>query len=246
MRALLFLLFLVPGLCLPLQAEEKTDASPKPASHTERNIEGWTVRVDDRLLSGENAARGTLAVQLLSARLLTITMVVREPALTRLRNVVIQIDQTHGALHNMQYHPNAAWLKENGYSESLVKCVHIPDAAYFCSPFQNHRQPWAVLHELAHAYHDQVLGFEEPRIKAAWIKFKDSGRYESVLTSQGGKQKHYALTNQKEFFAEMTEAYFGSNDFYPFVAGELQSAEPELFALLAEIWGPLPKWPDVK
>jgi hypothetical protein len=29
-----------------------------------------------------------------------------------------------------------------------------------------------------------------------------------------------------EFFAEMTEAYFGSNDFYPFVTGELKQAKP--------------------
>jgi len=29
-----------------------------------------------------------------------------------------------------------------------------------------------------------------------------------------------------EFFAEMTEAYFGSNDFYPFVIGELKQAKP--------------------
>lgn len=39
------------------------------------------------------------------------------------------------------------------------------------------------------------------------------------------------------------ECYFGSNDFYPFVTGELKQAEPEIFALLAEIWGPLPERP---
>ncbi len=39
----------------------------------------------------------------------------------------------------------------------------------------------------------------------------------------------------------MTECYFGSNDFYPFVTGELEEAEPEPFALLADIWGPLPE-----
>jgi hypothetical protein len=48
-------------------------------------------------------------------------------------------------------------------------------------------------------------------------------------------REHYGLTDQKEFFAEMTECYFGSNDFYPFVTGELKQAEPELFVLLADI-----------
>ena len=100
--------------------------------------------------------------------------------------------------------------------------------------------PGVALHELSHAYHDQVLGFDEPRIIAAWTKFRDSGKYTSVMTSMGVMREHYGLTNAKEFFAEMTETYFGSNDFYPFVAGELKQAEPEIFALMADIWGPLP------
>ena len=39
----------------------------------------------------------------------------------------------------------------------------------------------------------------------------------------------------------MTECYFGTNDFYPFVAGELKRDEPEIYCLLQDIWGPLPK-----
>ncbi|QOV89549.1 hypothetical protein IPV69_25715 [Humisphaera borealis] len=152
----------------------------------------------------------------------------------------IQLDLTHGELHPMQYHPSAGWLKGKGYSEQLAKSVHIPSVDDFLSPFESHRQPWAVLHELAHAYHDRVLGFDEPRIIAAWKKFRDSGRYKSVLTSPGSMREHYGLTNEKEFFAEMTESYFGSNDFYPFVAGELKQAEPEIFELMHDIWGPLP------
>ena len=54
------------------------------------------------------------------------------------------------------------------------------------------------------------------------------------------QSRTYDLTDQKEFFAEMTECYFGTNDFYPFVAGELKQAEPEIFMLLGNIWGPLP------
>ena len=30
---------------------------PLPNSHTTRQIEGWSIRVDDRLLSGDGAAR---------------------------------------------------------------------------------------------------------------------------------------------------------------------------------------------
>ncbi|WP_241179951.1 M90 metallopeptidase family protein [Humisphaera borealis] len=224
---------------IPADAPPKT-VPPLPASHTVRQLEGWTIRVDDRLLNGEGTAKGEKAMKILNARLVAITAVVPEKTLARLREVPIQLDLTHGELHPMQYHPSAGWLKGKGYSEQLAKSVHIPSVDDFLSPFESHRQPWAVLHELAHAYHDRVLGFDEPRIIAAWKKFRDSGRYKSVLTSPGSMREHYGLTNEKEFFAEMTESYFGSNDFYPFVAGELKQAEPEIFELMHDIWGPLP------
>ncbi len=211
-----------------------------PTSHTPRLIEGWRVRVDDRLLSGTAAASGDQALKLLHARLVAISFVVPPPALAQLRAVTIQLDFNYGDLHPMQYHPSSAWLREHGYSEDLAKCVHIPDVEGFLSPFDIHRMPWVVLHELAHAYHDQVLGFEEPRLFAAWRKFRENEKYQSVLTSYGARREHYGRNNAKEFFAEMTESYFGSNDFYPFVAGDLQAAEPALFILLADIWGPLP------
>ncbi len=231
---------LLPAFSILSASTLAADPHPLPTAHTNRNIEGWNVRVDDRLLHGEAAPTGERALKLLTARLVAITIVVPEKSLAKLRAITIELDLDYGDLHVMQYHPNAGWLKGHGYSEALAKCVHIPEAEAFLSPYENHRMPWVVLHELAHGFHDQVIGFEEPRVTAAWKKFCDSGKYKSVLTSPGHMREHYGLTNQKEFFAEMTEAYFGSNDFYPFVTGELKQAEPDIFSLLEEIWGPLP------
>jgi hypothetical protein len=95
-----------------------------------------------------------------------------------------------------------------------------------------------ILHELAHAYHDQVLGFDEPRIREAYERYKKSGAGEKVLLYDGRRVRHYALTNPMEFFAEMTEAYFGVNDFFPFNRAELKEAHPEILALLRDIWEP--------
>jgi hypothetical protein len=100
-------------------------------------------------------------------------------------------------------------------------------------------QPWVVLHELAHAYHDQVLGFEEPRVLKAYEAFKQSGHGDAALRFDGARVRHYGLTDQKEFFAEMTESYFGLNDFFPFNRAELMSAEPAIYELMKGIWGPL-------
>jgi len=213
-----------------------TAAEPAiPTAHSERQIEGWTVRVDDRLLTGDLGVR---ALKSLESRLSNIVAVVPAERLEELKAFRIVLDESHGKLSSMQYHPSAKWLEQNGYAAHLWRCVHLPVAASLLEPRQINVQPWVILHELAHAYHDQVLGFDEPRILAAYAKFKASGRGDAALHVQGEYVRHYGLTDHKEFFAEMTEAYFGSNDFFPFNRGELKTAEPGIYQLMVEIWEP--------
>jgi hypothetical protein len=215
----------------------RAEALPSlPRSHTSRAIEGWTVHIDDRLLTGPDKALGDRALRLLANRLYDITLVVPADKVARLRKVTIWLDSTHGKLRSAQYHPGAGWLKDNGYSEVLAKAVHIPAAAEFASVEHQRVQPWSVLHELAHAYHDQVLGFDNAEVRAAWERFRDGGKYRSTLHIGGKKVPHYGLTNPMEFFAEMTEAYFGHNDFFPFNRAELQREEPAVFELLRSVW----------
>ena len=66
-----------------------------------------------------------------------------------------------------------------------------------------------------------------------------AGKYQEVLLYTGQTVKHYGTTNEKEFFAEATEAYFYRNDFYPFVAAELEIYDPLTFSVLEKIWGKL-------
>lgn len=232
MSRLLFLLLLAS----PANAADP----PKPTAHTKREIAGWAVRVDDRLLGGPDADLGTRAVKLLEAQLQVIAVTVPEDRLKELRTVPIWLDRTHGKLVPAQYHPSADWLTGNGYAKELARCVHVPDAAYFASARHQRHQPSAMLHELAHAYHDQVLDFDNAEVKAAWERFAAGGRYKAVLHIDGTKRSHYGLTNEKEFFAEMTESYLGRNDFFPFNSAELRQEEPEVFRLMEKVWGKLP------
>jgi len=212
----------------------------KPTAHQVREIEGWKVHVDGRLLEEPEIGLGNRALKLLEGRLFDIVMVLPADKVKRLQQVPIWLDLSHGQLTSMQYHPSKDWLKSNGYDVDLAKCFHIPDAARFASSKHHHTQPWATLHELAHAYHDQVLGFDQKEVHQAWTKFCDSKKYEKVRHISGRMIPHYALTDQKEFFSEMTEAYFGLNDFYPYHRDDLRLAEPDIFELMKEIWGPLP------
>jgi hypothetical protein len=234
------LILIVMAACVARAQTTRPATKPipsKPTSHTIKQIEGWSVHVDDRLLNGADKELGARAMTLLADHLRKISGVMPTDKLARLKQVHIWLDLTHGELRSAQYHPSKGWLAGHGYDVAMEKCVHIPDAKDFVSPRLQHDQPWMVLHELAHSYHDQVLGFEEPRIKAAWKKFVASGKYESVKHVGGRMVRHYGLTDQKEFFAEMSESYFGMNDFFPFDRVELQREEPELFKLMEEIWG---------
>jgi hypothetical protein len=212
---------------------------PKPASHTNRTLEGWTIRVDDRLLAPTNEIILARAWKFLDAKLSDIKVVAAPEIVARLQTVPIVLDLTHGKLQTMQYHPSAVWLEAHGYATNLAKCLHIPQIADLVTPRNVREQPWVILHELAHAYHDQVLGFDEPRILKAYADYQRSGHGEHILRHDGARVRHYALTDHKEFFAEMTEAYFGLNDFFPFNRAELLTAEPEIFQLMQAIWGPV-------
>ena len=44
------------------------------------------------------------------------------------------------------------------------------------------------------------------------------------------------MTNEREYFAETTEAYFGENDFQPFSREELRLFDPEMFGVLEAAW----------
>lgn len=206
----------------------------------EKNIEGWTVSIDPKLLSGEHMEEGTLALKMLANHLQRIAILVPEKQLADLRKVGIQIEYSHPELGNMQYHPGADWLVEHGYDPSLVKKVHIPQAKELYSREQMLKHPAVVLHELAHAYHDQFLSFDNPEILDAYKAAMKKGNYKKVLLYDGREAEHYGATNHKEYFAEATEALLYRNDFYPFVAGELKIHDPEVYALMKKIWGENP------
>ena len=222
--------------CSAVAAEpEKEEEKPKFREHEVRNVEGWNVHVDKKLLEGEYAELGTWALRVLSNQLFDISHRVPDDRVAKLREVPIYLDHDH-PLRGMQYHPNVGWLRDNGHDPAMEKCVHIPESRRLIEHIRRYAQPSVVLHELAHAYHDRVLSFDEEEIRAAYKRAKEAKLYESVLHMRGTPQKHYALTDHKEFFAEMTESFLGTNDFYPFVRGELKECDEATFKLLEKIW----------
>jgi dipeptidyl-peptidase-4 len=201
------------------------------------DLHGWTVHADAKLVDGDAKALGARALSMLANHLERIAILMPEKQLADLRRMEIFVERSHPELASMQYHPGVEWLTERGYDPRLNKKVHIPQAAELISRDQLLKHPAVILHELSHAYHDQVLGFEEPEIIKAYDDAMQKGIYQKSLLYTGETVKHYATTNHKEYFAEATEAYLYHNDFYPFVNAELRQHDPKMHALMERIWG---------
>ena len=45
------------------------------------------------------------------------------------------------------------------------------------------------------------------------------------------------MNSDQEYFAESSEAFFGTNDFYPFVGAELKQHDPRMYEVLERAWG---------
>lgn len=213
--------------------ENATDfpACERSENFVEQTLEGWTLRVHKDLREKDRDL-GDRALDQVRSHLLQVKTRVPAKILPRLQEVTIWLNVRPG--EPAVYHPSRGWLAEHGHNPEKGRCVEIPDARLYLRYSRD--QQSILLHELAHAYHDQVLGFDESRIRRRYEAAKEAGLYDSVLRASGEVERHYALSNEKEFFAEMTEAFLAANDFYPFVRPELRRHDPETYDLLVEIW----------
>lgn len=138
------------------------------------------------------------------------------------------------------YHPSRQWLEDNGRNPEKALSVEIANAVN-CVNWSRQNQPWMVLHELIHGYHHQTLGFGHTPTLDAYNNAVNTGIYESVPYNPGHGQPHfnlraYALTNDIEYLAEISKAFFGENDYYPFFRADLQTHDPQGYALMLDLW----------
>ncbi len=233
-RATLILAFGLSALVL-LAAENPPNGRDERET---RDIAGWSVHVSKALLLSQNAETER-ALGLLRAQLEEIVRAVPAPAVAELRKVPLYFSPEYpGVRPRAEYHYDAAWLREHGRDPAMAKGVEFTNVRIFEAECR--RMPVFALHELAHAYHDRVLGVDHAGIKAAYEKARAGGKYDQVerQDSKGGKRmdRAYALTNAREYFAECTEAFFGHNDFFPYTSKQLAECDPEMFALLEKVW----------
>lgn len=203
-------------------------------------LHGFTIHVDLRLLAAQREV-GDAALAELDRQLAQIERKVRAEPLAELRTIAIWLGLDDPVAPCACYHPSPEWLRQNDFDPQKAKAVEIANAANFVS--WTREQPWMVLHELAHGFDDRRLstsdgpGSQGARLEELFAAAKAAGRYDEVLQWNGAATRHYALNTSDEYFAEASEAWFGCNDFFPFVQAELLRHDPALAAFLREVWG---------
>ncbi len=148
--------------------------------------------------------------------LTVVTYLLESDVLEVLREVPIWIDPEEEHEYIAFYHP-AGW-------------IGIPSAGRYLHHVEG--APAIVLHELAHAWHDLGLGFDDEDILAAYQNAMDLDLYAaSPLGSP-----HYATTNEREYFAVLTEAWFWLDNDFPSNRVELLSHDPVGAEVVERAW----------
>lgn len=118
----------------------------------------------------------------------------------------LEVDSTngkHGRTSAYQYHPGLDWLKKMDFHPKKHKCVEFGKAAGLAKR-SDFKTVQVTMHELAHAYHDQILTFKDPDVLAAHKRAREEKKYPA--------KDWVVRANHKEFFAGLTTRYFESEE----------------------------------
>lgn len=153
----------------------------------------------------------------------------------KLKTTPIWLELEDNAVPYIAYHCCKNMLKAKGLNPDKLNAIEIGSSRNF-QRWQEF-QKFILLRYLAYAYYDKYLHDQKKQIDSAYTKTLNSGKYTSVLRFDGKKVRHPALNSAKEYFASITESYYGLSDHYPFIQFELRQYDPNTCDLLTQLWG---------
>lgn len=209
---------------------------------------GFTFKIKESVIGTETAQK---AIEQMMTDLEKVSAMIPDFALKVMRSRPIWMEENN--THNRSaawYHTSADYPASIGDISAKGKCLEITNyERYYTTVARN--QPFMVLHELCHLYHDQGLGGNSNKdIHAAYLNAKEKGLYDvyyrrgetantaATETRYVADEKNicYCMNNDFEFFAEMCEAYWGENDYFPYNNSNLRNFDPVAYELMEKIW----------
>lgn len=213
--------------------KDKEPHSPVSA-YRDDTILGWKLHVHEDLIADMELHENVMDE--IEHQLYLIIQSVPADKVALLKKVPIWVELNNPYSNAAQYHPSRQWLVSNGYLGEKANCVEISNAKGFASRGPRQKAN-TMLHEFAHAYHDLHLSFGRKDIIESFKQAEAAKTYDKVQHIGGREVRHYAMTDHKEYFAEATEAFFGCNDYYPYVRPQLKDHDPTIYEIVKEVWG---------
>lgn len=214
------------------EQSEKWEITPRLDSDYERrNVRSFPVYIASEFRSHASLLERSLEV--LDANARRIEDIIPSAAWHRISRTPIWLEYEPDPSYGGLYSPaSPEWLA--AYDISIAKAGSIQFTSSLVAMAGHQVNP--LMHEVAHAYHDLVLSTDDPKIRTAFDRAHASGRYNAVRDRRGRWARAYAMRNHHEFFAELSEAYFGTNDYFPFTRDDLKAFDPDSYKVISDAW----------
>ncbi len=225
--AAILLLAAAPALASALEGADQEKYQPSNEFRTQV-VRGWILRVHKDLRDEKRERIAERLETRLREDLDELNRRIPRTALRDLHAVPIWVHWKNPAAEGdaavARYHASREWLFHNGRNPDKEKAIEIPDAERYLESRKD--RPFALLHELAHAFHHRVLGFDNERIGKTWKKASKN----TLLKG------HPGLADEKEFFAEFSLAFLAKSPYFPERRAQLYGQAPEVYRLMREVW----------
>jgi len=220
------------------QAPAKKGSEIEVAGYRTVKMEGFTLLISQDVEKANVTEFKTKPLEVLEGELKTITSVMNARALSGLRKLLIWVEWDESTSLSNGRGGSAVAVYYGGHQLSLLaqgkhplqaKTVTVLSLRSITREHQPDRtNPRCVLlHEFAHAVHDQVLGMDHPRIKLAYQQAMERKLYDKA---------QYVSTNPAEFFAELSACYLDKLHYYPQNRDDLKKHDANSYKTLESIW----------
>ncbi|MCU0704781.1 MAG: hypothetical protein MUF18_12455 [Fimbriiglobus sp.] len=234
----LALLLLLPAVALA-QPKEKPNLLDKIEGYKRHTVEGFTLLVSDDVAQADVSRFERKPMEVLELELKLIAKIMTAKQADALRKLPVWVEwdekteMSNGRGGNalaVYYGGHQANMLQKGMHPLKAKTVTVLSMRSLTAEHQPKTDSGrcVLLHEFAHAVHDQLLGFDNPDVKAAFAQAMQRKLYD---------KGQYISTNEAEFFAESTCAFFDQLHHFPKTRDDLKKHDPATFKLMEAVWG---------
>ncbi len=233
----LALLLLLPAVALA--QKDKPSPLDKIDGYKRHTVEGFTLLVSDDVAKADTAKFDRKPMEVLELELKMITKIMTAKQADALRKLPVwveweeKLEMTNGRdgfATAVYYGGHQVQMLQKGKHPLKAKTVTVLNMRSLTGEHQPKAdsERCVLLHEFAHAVHDQVIGYDNAGVKASYAQAMERKLYD---------KGQYLSTNEAEFFAELTCAYFDQLHHFPKTRTELKKHDPVTFKLMEGAWG---------